>query len=174
MIEKLQLARAKKEQRIESGSDPVIAGWQCFLEEMLVQLEAFMIPGNMVTFRNVTIDEKEQFEALQDNIQLPEQVCAVFVPPSVLQSMLHGGTQQASSLPTNLPDSGIVLACRCSNYDLIVNTLFAHQPYSPGIDVYENGNLLAGYSFKTLDECQVELTQVIRTYLEPPIAAATN
>jgi hypothetical protein len=170
MIDKLQLARAKKEQRIESGSDPVIAGWQCFLEEMLIQLEAFMIPGNMVTFQNVTGDEKKQFELLQHNVRLPEQVCAVFIPPSVLQSMLHGGKEQISSLPPNLPDSGIVLACRCGTYDLIINTLFANQPFSPGIDVYEHGNLLAGYSFTTLDECRNELTAVIHTYLDRSIA----
>ena len=87
--------------------------------------------------------------------------------------MLQGGAQQTPTPTSNLSDSGIILACRCSNYDLIVNTLFANQPYSPGIDVYENGNLLAGYSFTTLDECQEELTQVIRTYLEGSNATDT-
>ena len=38
-------------------------------------------------------------------------------------------------------------------------------PYAAGIDVYENGNLLAGYSYPTVAECRANLPQVLRTYL---------
>jgi hypothetical protein len=34
-----------------------------------------------------------------------------------------------------------------------------------GIDLYENGNLLAGYSYRTVAECWANLPQVLRTYL---------
>lgn len=164
MIEKLQLARAKKEQRIDAGSDPVTAGWQCFLEEMLLQLENYMVAGRMVTFQQLTEAEIQQYQFLQQ-LRLPEIVCAVFIPPSVLHSMLSGGALQASGMPSAFPDAGVVLASRCRRYDLIVNTLFARPPYTPGIDVYEYGNLLAGYSYQTHAECQAELPKIIQTFL---------
>jgi len=62
-------------------------------------------------------------------------------------------------------DAGILLASRCRDYTIILNTLFAMPPYAAGIDVYENGNLLAGYSYRTVAECRAGLPQVIRTYL---------
>jgi hypothetical protein len=80
--------------------------------------------------------------------------------------MLGGSAAQTANPHADVPDSGIVLACRSGLYDLIINTLFARQPYTPGIDVYENGGLLAGYSFQTQAECQEELPRVIRTFLD--------
>jgi hypothetical protein len=62
-------------------------------------------------------------------------------------------------------DSGILLASRCRDYTIILNTLFAVPPYAAGIDIYENGNLLAGYSYRTVAECRANLPQVLRTYL---------
>ena len=62
-------------------------------------------------------------------------------------------------------EAGILLASRCRDYTIILNTLFAVPPYAAGIDVYENGNLLAGYSYRTVAECRANLPQVIRTYV---------
>jgi hypothetical protein len=62
-------------------------------------------------------------------------------------------------------DSGIVLASRCKDYDVIINALLAHAPYHPGIDVYEEGRLLAGYTYQTMAECEQQLPSVVHTHL---------
>ena len=51
-------------------------------------------------------------------------------------------------------------------YAIVLNSLFAMPPYAAGIDVYEEGRLLAGYSYRTIDECRDNLPGVIRTYFK--------
>lgn len=57
--EKLQQAQTKKRKRIEAGRDPIVAGWQCALEEMIIRLEAYLRPGELVTFKMLTPEEKK-------------------------------------------------------------------------------------------------------------------
>jgi hypothetical protein len=170
MDEKIHHAREKRDRRISSGADPVIAGWQCFLEEMLLQLEHYLIPGSLITFQSLLDPEKEVFRQMHANVVLPPHVCAIFIPPSVLQSMMSlepadlnpGGGSFAADRPM---DAGIVLASEFHEYDIIVNSLLAFPPYTAGIDVYDKGALTAGYSFRTLEECRGELQKIIWTYL---------
>jgi hypothetical protein len=170
--EKIEHARSKKEARIRSGAEPTVAGWQCFLEEMLVRLERFFVPGNMITFQNLQEEEQRLFERLRKEIPLFEGTCAVFLPPSVLKAMTGGNSRPETVTSAGFAaisggDAGIVLAVRCAgNYRVIANSLLAFPPYAPGIDIYEEGRLLAGYAYNTVDECIGEMAQVFRTYLK--------
>jgi hypothetical protein len=164
MLQKLNAVQARKAERLRAGADPAVAGWQCLLEEMLVKLEDYLVPGRVVTFQSVAPEERTVFEELSSTLDLPAQVCAVFIPPSVLQAMVF--TPESGPAAARLVrDAGILLASRCRDYTIILNTLFAMPPYAAGIDVYENGNLLAGYSYRTVAECRANLSQVTRTYL---------
>jgi hypothetical protein len=70
--------------------------------------------------------------------------------------------------PARIPnDSGILLASRQRDYAIVLNTFFALPPYAAGIDVYEEGRLLAGYSYATVSECRDNLARIIYTYLKP-------
>jgi hypothetical protein len=173
--EKVQLARAKKSFRIDAGADPLVAGWQCFLEEMLIQIEPYFQPGRMITFRNLLPVESDMFQRLSNAGELPQAVCTVYIPPSVLKTMTvenHKAVDQDGPMNMGIAsDSGIVLASRCSDYDVIINALLAHAPYHPGIDVYEEGQLLAGYTYQDLTECEREIAAVMHTHLnrnQPP------
>jgi hypothetical protein len=48
----------------------------------------------------------------------------------------------------------------------------AHRPaamilsFTPAIDVYDNGQLLAGYVYNTIDECVDNLTRVLQIHLQ--------
>jgi hypothetical protein len=103
---------------------------------------------------------------------LTDGICAVFLPPSVLKTMTGGDAQPAEITSAGFAaisggDAGIVLAVRCAgNYRVIANSLLAFPPYAPGIDIYEEGRLLAGYAYHTVDECIEEMSQVFRTYLK--------
>jgi len=174
MQEKIAIARQKRDHRIRSGCDAVIAGWQCFLEEMLIRLEAFLIPGSLVTFQTLEPDERRLFERLHDSLILPPHVSGVFIPPSVLQGMIPDDYRNldghaSAGIPRSPSDCGIVLACQHREYRLIINSLLALPPYSPGIDVYAEGDLLAGYAFASVSECQANLQPVIWTYLHTHI-----
>jgi hypothetical protein len=160
---KLAEAKKREQQRLEAGADPKVAGWQCFLEGMLVRLEEYLSPGRLVTFQSLSPEEKAFFTETGRSLDLPPQVCAVFIPPSVLQGMLF--EMESGPAPARiLSDAGIVLASRCRDYSIVLNTLFALPPYAAGIDVYEEGRLLAGYSYRTIAECRENLSRVIRTY----------
>jgi hypothetical protein len=164
LLQKLNAAKARKTERLRAGADPAVAGWQCLLEEMLVKLEGFLVPGRVVTFQSVAPEERTVFEELSRALDLPPQACGVFIPPSVLQAMYF--TPESGPVPARLVRSaGILLASRWRDYTIILNTLFALPPYAAGIDVYENGNLLAGYSYRTTAECRAALPQVLQTYL---------
>jgi hypothetical protein len=43
----------------------------------------------------------------------------------------------------------------------------AKPPFTPAIDVYDNGQLLAGYVYNTIDECIDDLTKVLQIHLKP-------
>jgi hypothetical protein len=38
--------------------------------------------------------------------------------------------------------------------------------FTPAIDVYDNGQLLAGYVYNTIDECVDNLTTVLQIHLQ--------
>ena len=162
---KLAQAKEREQRRITAGADPKVAGWQCLLEGMLIRLEAFLAPGRLVTFQSLTPAESAFYQEVAAAINLPPDVCAVFIPPSVLQGMLF--TRDSGPAPARLAGgAGIVLASRCREYAIVLNTLFALPPHAAGIDIYEEGGLLAGYSYRTIEECRENLSPVIRTYFK--------
>jgi hypothetical protein len=78
ILQKLNAAKDRKAERLRAGADPAVAGWQCLLEEMLVKLEGYLVPGRVVTFQSVAPEERTLFEELSRSLELPPQVCAVF------------------------------------------------------------------------------------------------
>ena len=66
----------------------------------------------------------------------------------------------------NPPDEGIVLACRKNDFNVVINALLANPPFTPAIDVYDDGKLLAGYIYNTIDECIGNLTKVLQVHLQ--------
>lgn len=64
--------------------------------------------------------------------------------------------------PNDTPDSHIA--------DVIESR--SHRPapmilsFTPAIDVYDDGQLLAGYAYNTIDECVGNLTKVLQIHLQ--------
>jgi hypothetical protein len=157
-------------QRTTGGTDPRVSGWHRDLQRQLSLLGPYLAAGRMVTFQQITDEEKAFFEELVQTVRVPDAACAVFIPPSVVQQAMwptgagapHEG---ATGLYSIAPDAGAVAAQRCGSADTIVNALFAFPPLSPGIDVYQNGNLLAGYTYQDHRQCVEALTDILETYL---------
>jgi hypothetical protein len=154
------------------GSKPgvLVDGWYRTLKSQLERLEPYLVPGRLVTFQQVAPEEKAFYESLAETVTLPRAVCAVFIPPSVVQQAMwppaSGTVKAASSSYSGVaPDAGAVAAQRCGDTSIIVNALFSFPPYAPGIDVYQKGHLLAGYTFQDRDTCAAELSGLLTTYL---------
>jgi hypothetical protein len=66
--------------------------------------------------------------------------------------------------PDNPPDAGVVLATATQSFSVVLNALFAYPPTMPAADVYEQGQLVAGYTYSSIEECQTGLTELLQTY----------
>ncbi|WP_419658062.1 uncharacterized protein Dvar_70570 [Desulfosarcina variabilis str. Montpellier] len=154
------------EERAGVGTTEVVAGWQAMLVDLLRRMRPFMRPGVLVTFKDLLESEIAFFERLHRGVRIPQSAVAIYLPPSVRQQML--GEAPASIDGTGQPDAGVVVASHHGAFDVIVNALFAYPPYTPAIDVYDQGELAAGYQFKDIDACRKELPHVLGRHLGVP------
>ncbi len=158
-------------QRVRVGDDPIVAGWQNMLSAILTKMRPFLEKGRLVTFRHLLPAEKTFFSALSGSVRVPEHALALYLPPSARHQMMHanhgaGSRAPADLYPDRFPDAGVVLAAG-DGFEVILNALFAHPPTLPAVDVYESGRLIAGYTYRRIDECVSSLTALMKTHLRP-------
>ena len=156
------------EQRTGVGPTEIVAGWQGVLVEMLEKMTPFLLPGALITFRTLTSHETSFFSRLREKASIHKSVTAFYLPPSVRHQMMGGDPDRFEQ--DRQVDAGALVASRPGNYSTIVNALFAHSPYTPAVDVYENGQLLAGYQFADIDTCVAEIGAIIERHLSDPSA----
>lgn len=160
------------ENRSPAGRHDSVEGWHNLIKKILNQMMPYLRDGRLVTFRKVTEWEGLFFEKLHHILTIPPSVGAIYLPPSVRFQMLYhspGGEPRPlpEHSPDNPPDEGIVLACPKTDLNVIVNALLAKPPFTPAIDVYEDGQLLAGYVYNRIDECINNLSKVLQIHLQP-------
>ena len=160
------------ESRSPAGRHDAVQGWHNLLKNLFSQMTPYLRAGHLVTFRELKKQERLFFEGRLQTISVPVSVNALYLPPSVRHQMLYtrpGGESHTVSEhpPDRSPDEGIVLACRETDLNVVINALLAKPPFAPAIDVYDDGQLLAGYVFHSIDECITDLSRVLKTYLEP-------
>lgn len=144
----------------------VSAGWHRLLAEMMGRYDLYLIAGRLVTFQQLEADEKTLFESLHSRLSIPEHCAAIYVPPSVVKNMMAAHPDGAAHVqPTKPSDAGALLVSRKSDFQVIVNAVLGLPPFMPAVDVYENGRMIAGYVYKTIEECVTELGGVMATHL---------
>ncbi len=158
------------ESRSPAGRHDAVQGWHNLLKNLLSKMAPYLRAGHLVTFRELKKQERLFFEERLQPINVPVSVNALYLPPSVRHQMLYtrpsGKSRPVSEhSPDRPPDEGIILACRETDLHVVINALLAKPPFAPAIDVYEDGQLLAGYVFHTINECIADLSQVLQTYL---------
>lgn len=158
------------ESRSPAGRNDSVQGWHNLLKQILSQMAPYLREGHIVTFRSITDQESVFFEKLRRAITVPPSVASIYMPPSVRYEMLYNrpaGEPQPipEHSPDNPPDEGIILACQRVDFNVVINALMAKAPFTPAIDVYDNGQLLAGYIYNTIDECIADLTKVMQIHL---------
>lgn len=152
------------EQRTGTGHSEIVAGWQSLLQDMLIRMQPFLKPGSIVTFQQLLPDEKVFFDRLVDAVPVPTVAQAFYLPPSVRHQMLGGRAGDNNDI--GLSDAGVLVASRIDNLDVIVNALFALASCTPAVDVYEYGQLVAGYQYLSIDGCRSELGTVLKRHLQ--------
>ena len=167
------------ESRSPAGRQDSVQGWHNLLIKLLSQMTPYLKEGHLVTFRTLNDREREFFEELHGKVTVPSTVSAIYMPPSVRFQMLYHRPEGESRAvpdhsPENPPDEGIVLGCRRTDLNVVVNALLAKPPFTPAIDVYDNGQLLAGYVYNTIDECIGDLTKVLQIHLKPGADSIRN
>jgi hypothetical protein len=148
------------------GPNDLIAGWQSVLSRMLDQMQPFLQPARIITFRHMHLHEQGVFQQIIQGVTMSEQAWGIYLPPSVRNQLMY--TNQGLDIPAGeaVPkDDGVLLFSQPSSHETIVNVLLAHQPFAPAVDVYEQGALLAGYVYDNIDACLDDLTAVIQTHL---------
>jgi hypothetical protein len=153
-------------QRTGFGPNDMVRGWQYMLGNLLKQLTPYLQQSRIVTFRHLNPAEKKIFERISERVKVHETACGVYLAPSIRNQLLY--SNQGLKIPeaeTMPKDDGVLLFSRLSSHTIILNVLLAHPPYAPAIDVYDHGALLAGYVYKSIDDCLTSITQVIATYL---------
>lgn len=161
------------DRRVGAGENELVSGWQKMLAGLLENMAPYLVNGRLVTFHTLLPDEDTFFQTLHQEIMVPAHVTALYISPSVRHQMMFGnraGGEKGMSAyrPEDAPDAGILLACRANDYKAIVNALFAHPPHTPAIDVYDQGGLIAGYSFASISACREEISTIIQTHLSAP------
>lgn len=160
------------ESRSPAGRHDSVQGWHNLLKDLLSQMAPYLQEGRLVTFRQLKEPERLFFENRLQRIKVPVAAQVLYLPPSVRHQMLY---QRPAGEPQPIPehsaddppDEGIVLACRKSDYNIVINSLLAKPPFAPAIDVYDDGRLLAGYVYHTIDECITHLSEVMQIHLQP-------
>ena len=159
------------ENRSPAGQNDSVKGWHNLLKRLLAQMSPHLREGQLITFRTLHDSERAFFEALHAKVKVPPSVGAIYLPPSVRFQMMY---QRPEGEPQplveysleNSPDEGVVLATRTTDFSVVVNVLLAQPPFTPAIDVYCDGQLLAGYVYNTINECIEDLTKVLEIHLQ--------
>ncbi len=153
-------------QRTGVGPSAMVKGWQSMLCNLLEQISSYLKPSQIITFRKLTPAEQQIFEKITKIVKVPEIVCGLYLAPSVRNQILY--TNQGLKIPheaARLSDDGVLLFSRPSSYNTLINVFLAHPPYAPAIDVYDQGALLAGYVYDSIDDCLASITQILSTHL---------
>jgi hypothetical protein len=161
------------EKRVGVGPNDSVSGWQQFLARILHTMAPYLQAGRLVTFQDLLPIEKAFFRSLHAGIRVPPRAAALYIAPSVRHQMMYTNQQPR---PAHLPafdleaqqDAGVLLASGANDHRVIVNALFAHPPCTPAIDVYESGQLIAGYTYYTIEECMAAIGPLLQVYLAPP------
>ena len=125
-------------------------------------------PGKVVPMEIGNDDEWGFFLDIKKKLDLPPETCAALVTPTAFKNMPflddpkieHFGLKAWERNAYSLIVSGI---------DDRSRILQAALPgiEHPGIDVFEDGNQLASYSYNTIDECIDDLTKSVWVYFNP-------
>ena len=170
-FEKRQKSAATREFRLQVGRDPDAVRWQEALELMLIRVDDRLVSGRLVSFENLRGDEAKVFKAVAKRTIVPDGVCVIYIPPTVITALMMGDRPPASTASAeNIKDAGedigILIGARCLDTNTILYAQFGLSPNTSGAEIYRDGEILAVYPYKSIQQCISELNGLIETFLD--------
>lgn len=177
-IEKAAKAMFEKaEARRKAGRNSLDAGWQAALETMLLLMEGHLRehPGQLLPMNIRGQEEWEFYQGIQEKLDLPPDTCAVLVTPSAFEDT---PLPEAESIELPVPGSWkrkaySVIVSGCRDHTVVMQASLPGVE-SVGVDVFEDGNHFADYTYNTIEECLDDLASVTWTYFKPKGAWAMS
>jgi hypothetical protein len=153
-------------QRTGVGPNSLVSGWQAILRTILERMRPYLQPAKIITFQHIEPHEADRFQKILDTVQFPAKACSVYLPPSVRNQLLYSNRGLEIPADETVPkDDGVIMSSHASSHATIINALLAHPPCTPAIDVYDEGALVAGYVYHSIDDCLAAMSSVIQTHL---------
>jgi len=160
----------KAELREKAGRGHFEAGWQATLETMLLLVEKRIKeqPGQLVAMQIENQKEWEFYLNIKEKLDLPPETSAVLITPSAFKNIPEIEAVEVGYLGPK--------AWERNAYSLIISDLKDHEKIMQaalpgvehaGIDVFDDGNHLADYSYNTIEECIDELTKTTWIHFNP-------
>ncbi|MCP4694397.1 MAG: hypothetical protein GY859_40580 [Desulfobacterales bacterium] len=157
-VEKRKKARRNSEE----------ADYQAILEMMFVMMKDHLLinPGRMLPMQIDNDAEWDCFLEAEATLDLPPDVSAVFISPSALRT-IRGLLAEGTGLKIDTGPGDRIYSVIAADPDDPARIMQAYIPgaRSVGIDVYDDGKLLAEYNYNDVDACMGELSHVVWTFL---------
>lgn len=161
---------SRLQKREEQGVDSFEATWQSSLEIILLMMQKPLLEnlGQIIPMQIHGQKEWEFYIDVLEKLDLPPDICAVLITPSAFKDMPTNKVVNAEGIDP--------AALARNNYNLIVSHYKDRSVImqvclpgvaSVGIDVYKNGKHFADYTYKSVEECLKDLTNVTWTFFNP-------
>ena len=160
----------KAKDREKAGGDFFMAGWQATLEIMILMMESHLLeqPGQLLPMQIDNQKEWDFYLDVQQKLDLPPDTCAVFITPSAFKNMpfpKHPEFEMSEIAPWERGAYSIIIS-GLRDYAVIMQAALPGIEFA-GIDVFEDGNHLADYSYNTVEECLDDLTKMTWIHFNP-------
>ena len=160
----------KADDREKAGRDSFEVGWQATLEIILLMMEKHLAkhPGQLLPMQISGQEEWEFYQDIQAKLDLPPNVCALLMTPSAFKDMpiSKDAKFEIAGAPPWQRDAYSIIISHSDNHRIIMQISLPGIE-SVGIDVFEDGNHLADYTYNTIEECQKDLTKATWIHFRP-------
>ena len=154
----------KAAQWIDNGKDPRSAHWQAGLEAMIELFSPHVEPGVLTPVAPLTEADFSVFQAALGAIDLTPELIAVFLPPSIAQSVTPPETaDELNRIHGNHPSYKIIIARPGDEMRIICGEI-SPEAARPGADIFQSGALLGSYDFTSQEICLAEFAKIIRSH----------
>ena len=157
--------------REKAGRDSFYVAWQASLETILVMMEGALLEhsGQLLPMQIDGQSEWDFFIEVLTKTDLPPDTCSALISPSAFKYLLS--FDLAPSIESSLSSSSkrqaySLIICNIHDRTVIMQVSLPGIE-TVGIDIFEDGNHLADYTYNSIEECLDDLSKTIWIYFNP-------
>lgn len=173
---KLKEINKRMEERERKADDPSGVYWQYNLELLLLlgHVEDEDKIGKMVPLKTSGMDEQEMFCDIATKIDLPPDISAALITPSAFKELNKVDPVQSSTVPSAWEKNSYNLLVSHYKDRSVIMQVVLTSAGSIGIDVYEEGDQFAEFTYNSNQECLDDLSEKIWMFFSPKTKLTTS